>query len=66
MICNIFPHSVGCLFIKKSICLFIFWLRLVFIASLRLSLFAESGGYSLVMVCRLFTVVASVVAEHNL
>ena len=36
------------LFFKLIYCLFIyFWLRWVFVVALRLSLVAESGGYSL-------------------
>ena len=43
-----------------------FWLHWVFIAAQWLSLVASSGGYSLVVLCRLLTVVASLVAKHRL
>ena len=38
----------------------------VFIAAHGLSLVVESGGYSLIAVCKLLIVVASLVAEHGL
>ena len=43
-----------------------FWLCLIFIAVCRLSLVAASRGYSLVAVCGLLTVAASLVVEHGL
>lgn len=43
-----------------------FWLLWVFVATLRLSLAAVSGGYSLAVVCGFLTVVASLVAERRL
>ena len=43
-----------------------FWLHWVFIAACGLSLVVKSGDYSLVVVCRLFTVVASLFVEHRL
>ena len=43
-----------------------FWLCCVFVATLGLSVVAASGDYFLVAVCRLLTVVASLVAEHGL
>ena len=42
------------------------WLFWVFVAVLRLSLVVESGGYSLVVMCRLLIVVTSFAAEHGL
>ena len=45
---------------------FIVWLCWVFITACGLSLAVASGGYSPVAVRRLFTVVASLVAEHGL
>ena len=39
---------------------------LVFVAIHRLSLVAASGGYSLVVVCRVLIAVASLVPEHRL
>ena len=42
------------------------WLHWVFVAVCRLSLVAASGGYSLVAVCGLLTVVVSLVEEHRL
>ena len=44
----------------------IFWLRWVFIAADRLSLVADSRGYSLDALCRLLIVVASLVAACGL
>ena len=44
----------------------LFWLHWVFVAPLRLSLVAVSGGYALAEVHRLLTAVASLVAEHGL
>ena len=49
----------------KSLLIY-FWLCWVFIAVPRPSLFAVSGGYSLVAVHGLLTAVASLVAEHRL
>ena len=46
--------------------LFIFWLRWVFVAACGLSLVVVSGGYFLIVVCGLLTVVASLVAGHGL
>ena len=46
--------------------LFIFWLHWVFAGVHRLSLVAASRGYSLVVVHRLLTAVASPVSEHEL
>ena len=43
-----------------------FWLGWAFVAECRLSLVAESGGYSPVMVCGLPTEMTSLVAEHRL
>ena len=43
-----------------------FWLRWVFIAVHGLSLVVVSGGYSFVVMCRLLTAVAPLVAEHRL
>ena len=43
-----------------------FWLHLVFVAVYRLSLVAESGGQSLVVMRGLLIAVASLVAEHGL
>ena len=40
------------------------WLCCVFFAAHGLSLVAASGGYSLVVMCKLLTAVASLVAEH--
>ena len=48
---------------KTFICLWLYW---VFIAVRGLSLVVASRGYSLVAVCELLTVVASLVAEHSL
>ena len=42
------------------------WLCWVFVAALRLSPVVTSGDYSLVVVCGLLVVVASLVAEHGL
>ena len=51
----------------KFIYLFIyFWLRWVFLAVCRLTLFAASGVYSLAGMCRPFVVVVSLVVEHRL
>ena len=47
-------------------CVFLFWLCWVFVAACRLSLAATSGDYSLVVVHRLLTAVACLVAEHRL
>ena len=44
---------------------FSYWLGWVFVAVLRLSLVVESEGYSLVMMCRLLIVIASLAAEHG-
>ena len=55
--------SSGLLFIYL---LTYFWLYWVFVAAHRLSLVAASGGYSLVDMHRLLTVVASLVVEHEL
>ena len=52
--------------IFKIILSIYFWLHWVFVAVLRLSLVAASGGYSLAVVLRLLTAVASLVAEHGL
>ena len=54
--------------IKKN-CVFIclvshFWLHWLFLAAVGLSLVVESRGFSLVVVCRLLTAVASLVVEH--
>ena len=49
-------------FLKNSI---YFWLRWVFAAAHKLSLVVVSGGYPLVVVCRLLIVVVSLVAEHT-
>ena len=43
-----------------------FWLCWVFVAACWLSLVAVSGGYSLVAVCRLLVVGASLLVEHGL
>ena len=43
-----------------------FWLHWVFVAALELSLVVASGGYSLVAVCELLIVVASLVAVLGL
>ena len=43
-----------------------FWLCWVFIAVHRLSLVVANRDYSLVVVCRLLIVAASVVAKHRL
>ena len=45
---------------------YLFLPALGLVAACRLSLVAASRGYSLVMVCRLLTEVASLVAEHGL
>ena len=50
--------------IKKNICIYLL-LHWVFVAA-RLSLVTASEGYTLVVVHRLLTVVASLVAEHGL
>ena len=42
-----------------------FWLRWVFVAARGLSLVAESGSYSLLVMRGLLIVVASVVVEHG-
>ena len=44
---------------------FNFWLHYVFTAVCELSLVAESGGYSLVVVRRLLVAVPSLVVEHG-
>ena len=49
---------------------FYFYFILLFLVALgltahRFSLVATSGGYSLVVVCRLLTAVVSLVAEHS-
>ena len=43
-----------------------FWFHWIFVAVQGLSLIAESGGYSVVVVLRLLIVVASLVAELRL
>ena len=43
-----------------------YWLCWVFVAAHGFSLVLASGGYSLVVACRLLTVVASLVAKHRL
>ena len=45
---------------------FIFGLCWVFVAAYRLSVIAKSRGYSLVVMYRLFIVVAYLVAKHGL
>ena len=50
----------------KTILFIYFWLCWVFVAVQAFSLVAVSGGYSLVAVCGLLVVVASLVAEHRL
>ena len=49
---------------QQDLCIY-FWLRWVFVAALRLSPVAASGGYSLVAVRGLLMLVARV-AEHGL
>ena len=44
----------------------IIWLCRVFTAAQTFSRVVENGGYSLVVVCRLLVVVASLIAEHGL
>ena len=44
--------------------IYLFWLLWVFVAAHRLSLVAASGGYSLVVVCRLLIMVASLIVEY--
>ena len=74
---NIFFHDVSfkvfCFFhlyfyVSKFLIIFkiCFWLSWVFVAACGLSLAAVSGDYSLVVVCRLLTVVASLVVDHGL
>ena len=46
--------------------LFIYWLRLVFVAALGLSLVVASGDYSPVAVYGLLLSVASLIVEHRL
>ena len=46
--------------------LFIYWLCWVFVVAHGLFLLMASGGSSLVVVCRLLVVVATLVAEHRL
>ena len=46
--------------------IYLFWLRRIFAALQGLSLVVVSGGYSLVAVCGLLIVVASLVAGHML
>ena len=48
---------------KKTNCMYSFWLRWVFVASLAFSSCGERGLLP-VVVCRLLAVVASLVAEH--
>ena len=50
----------------KCSLLCIIWLCWVFTAAQTFSRVVENGGYSLVVVCRLLVVVASLVAEHGL
>ena len=54
------------LFIFFLLSFFYFWLHWVFVTVLELSLIEESGGYSLVELCRLLPAVASLFAEHRL
>ena len=49
-----------------SFYVFIYWLCWVFVATYGFSLVAASGKYSVVEVCRLLIVMASLVAEHRL
>ena len=58
-------HETGFIFIYIYIFIY-FWLPWVFIAVQGLSLVAKSGGYSLVVMQGLLSVVASLVAEHRL
>ena len=58
--------KIFCSFLSLSILFIYLELCWVFIAALRLFLVAESGGYSLVVVCRLLTAVASPVKEQGL
>ena len=54
-------------FRRHIFCLVVgFWLLWVFVALHGLSQVLGSGGYSLVMVCRLLIVVASLVEEQGL
>ena len=43
-----------------------FWLCWVIIAAWAFSLVVASGGYPIVVVCRLLIAVASLIAEHGL
>ena len=46
--------------------IYLFWLCWVFIAARGLYLVAASGGYSLVVVCRLLIALASLIVGHGL
>ena len=56
----VFKHL--CIYMFKQMCTFFFLTR----SSFQLSLIAASGGHSLVAVCGLLTVVASLVPERGL
>ena len=56
--------SLSALFFK-ILCVY-FWLCWVFVAACGLSLMAASRDHSLVVMCGLLIVVASLVAEHRL
>ena len=54
------------IFVNFFFLICLFWLFWAFVTMCKLSLVATSGGYSLVEVLGLLTVVASFVAEHGL
>ena len=58
--------NFGLFFVFKIYLCICFWVHWVFVAVQGLSLVAASGGYSLVDMHRLLTVVASLVVEHEL
>ena len=53
------------LFVLSTVLFMYFWLCWVFVTAHGLSLVMESRGSSLVLVCRLLTVVASLVLEQG-
>ena len=61
----IFMTTLRFLPIFIFIILFIYWLCGVFIVACRLSLVAASGSYSLVAMCGLLIVVASLTVKHR-
>ena len=65
---NVVTHTIlhsKCIF-KQIYLLIYFWLCWVSVAAHRLSLVSESRSYSLVAMCQLLNVVASLVVEHGL